>query len=56
MYLHLIRSFVRSVDLLNTNYGRSGIGAERPILIRSTYLAHILAADCRSMRVVSGRT
>ena len=35
MYLHLIRFFVRSDDLLNTNYGRSGIGAERPILVPS---------------------
>ena len=35
VYLHLIRSFVRSVELLNTNYARSGIGADRPILIPS---------------------
>ena len=30
---HLTRFFVRSDDLLNANYGRSGMEAERPILI-----------------------
>ena len=38
MYLHLTRFFVRPDDLLNTNYGRSGFGAERPILVPSKYL------------------
>ena len=38
VYLHLICSFVRSDDLLNTNYDRSGIGAEKPILIPSIFM------------------
>ena len=42
VYLHLIRSFVRSVDQLNTNYGRSGIVAERPILIPSIYRLYLV--------------
>ena len=36
VYLHLIRFFVRSDDLLYTNCGRSGISAERSILIPSS--------------------
>ena len=39
MYLHLTRFFVRPDDLLNTNYGRSGFEAERPILVPSKYLS-----------------
>ena len=35
IYLHLMRFSTRSDELLNPNYGRSAIGAERPILIPS---------------------
>ena len=47
VYLHLIRSFVRSVDLLDTNYGRSAIGVERPILIPSIYILCIFKGFSR---------
>ena len=36
MYLHLVRFFVRSDDQLDTNYGSSGSGADKPTLIPST--------------------
>ena len=32
-YMHPIRFLIRSDELLNPNYGRSAIGAERSILI-----------------------
>ena len=43
---NLIRPFIRSDELLNPNYGRSAIGAERSILISSTTFTlayHVLA-------------
>ena len=36
LYRHLVRFVVRSYVWLNPEYGRSAIGAERPILIPST--------------------
>ena len=45
---HTTRFVVRSDELRNSKYGRSATGAERPILIRSTYYActYILFSPC----------
>ena len=40
-YPHLIGFIIRSDDLLDPKYIRSAIGAERPILIPSTYVATV---------------
>ena len=38
IYVHLIRFLIRSDELLNPNYGRSTIGAQRPIIVPSLLL------------------